>query len=128
MTEEKRFEIKVKKYLESIGIYPAGFPEDRMSADPIGWYFKVWGGGFQKAGIPDIICCVSGYFVSIELKARKGKPTELQELNTDRVRKSRGEGVILYPSGFDEFTRKMKLFIKGADWNPVSVVFKRVYK
>lgn len=66
MAEEKLFEGQIKKYFHSVGIYPAGYPTDRMNAPMVGWYTKIWGGGFQKSGIPDIICCVnafeSGYY------------------------------------------------------------------
>ena len=65
MAEEKNFENKVKKYLSSIDAY----------------YFKVWGGGYQQAGIPDVICCKNGIFIGIELKSTNGKATELQKYN-----------------------------------------------
>lgn len=108
MAEEKMFEGQVKRYLHSIGIYPAGFPTDRMKIPMVGWYTKIWGGGFQKSGIPDLILCVNGFFVSAELKAPNGRPSELQKLNTDRINKSGGIGVILYPEGFEQFKELLK--------------------
>ena len=52
MADEKLFENRIKKHFHSVGIYPAGYPSDRMDAPMVGWYTKIWGGGFQKSGIP----------------------------------------------------------------------------
>lgn len=49
---EKDFQSEVIKFLKKQNIY----------------YIKVWGGGFQKAGIPDLIICLKGKFLAIELK------------------------------------------------------------
>lgn len=38
MAGEKNFENRLKKWLESEGIYPLGEPVDRMSAPPCGFY------------------------------------------------------------------------------------------
>lgn len=43
-----------------------------------GWWFKVWGGPFQAAGIPDIIGCVEGTFFAFEVKRPKGKTSPIQ--------------------------------------------------
>ncbi len=108
---EKQFEDKVKAYLESIGVYPAGFPSTDMRVPEIGWYVKVWGGGFQKAGIPDILACILGRFFSIELKSQTGRPTELQMKNTNMIRDSGGAGIILWPSGFEKFQNDLTAYI-----------------
>lgn len=112
MAGEKLFENRIKKYLHSIGIYPAGFPTDKMTAPMIGWYTKIWGGGFQKSGIPDIIACINGFMVAVEVKASNGRPSELQKLNISRINKSGGLGVFLYPEGFEEFKTLIKGVIK----------------
>ncbi len=108
MGDEKLFEGQIKKYFHSVGIYPAGFPTDRMNVDMVGWYTKIWGGGFQKSGIPDIIACVNGVFMGIEVKASNGRPSELQKLNISRINSSNGIGVFLYPEGFEEFKELVK--------------------
>ena len=87
LLNEKQFENKVKKFLKDNDI----------------WYFKVWGGGFQKSGIPDLICCVNGHFVAIELKGSDGKPSELQKYNIRKINECNGTGVILYPEQFKTF-------------------------
>ncbi|MBP2026857.1 hypothetical protein J2Z35_000648 [Acetoanaerobium pronyense] len=85
---EKQLQSKVIKFLKS---------------HPNIWFFKVWGGGFQKSGIPDIICCVNGYFIALELKSDAGKPTALQQMNIRQINAAGGIGVILYPAGFEKF-------------------------
>ena len=68
MAGEKRFEKKVEKYLESQGIYQNNTKKQDKTIKDNGWFFKVWGGGFQSGGIPDLICNINGFFLSIELK------------------------------------------------------------
>ena len=88
MAEEKNFENKVKDFLKDQGC----------------WFVKYWGGGeFTKAGIPDILCCCNGYFLGIEIKAPRGKPSELQKWNIKNINCSGGIGVVLYPDQFDQF-------------------------
>lgn len=84
---EKQFENKIKSYLKNL---------------PKCWFFKVWGGGFQQAGIPDLIACVNGTFVAIEVKAENGKPSDLQLRNTRLINEATGLAVIVKPSQFDE--------------------------
>lgn len=108
MAAEKQFEKQVERYLASIGVYQAGTAADKMPVDQCGWYTKIWGGGYQKSGIPDLILCVNSFFIAVELKAPTGKPSELQKLNTSRINKSNGVGIILYPDGFDNFKNLMK--------------------
>lgn len=108
MAEEKLFEGRIKKFLHSVGVYPAGYPKDRMTAPLCGWYTKIWGGGFQKSGIPDLLACINGIMVAIEIKGSRGTPSELQKLNISRINKSGGIGVFLYPEGFEQFKELLK--------------------
>lgn len=108
MAAEKQFEKKVERYLESIGVYQAGFPSNKMEAEQTGWFTKIWGGGYQKSGIPDLILCVNGFFISVELKAPNGRPSELQKMNTARINQSNGIGIILKPDGFEQFKEIME--------------------
>ena len=96
MAQEKNFERKVRKYLDSIDAY----------------HFKIWGGGFQKAGLPDVICCNNGIFIAIELKASNGHASELQKYNCKKINQSGGIGIILFPNGFEEFKSIMEGVMK----------------
>jgi Holliday junction resolvase len=44
-----------------------------------GWWMKVHGSPFQKAGVPDIIGCYKGRFVGIEVKVGNNTPTLIQK-------------------------------------------------
>lgn len=105
MGGEKKFELKVRDFLESVGVYEAGTPKQDMKVDIKGWFFKHWGGGYSKSGIPDLICNVNGFFVSAELKASKGRSSDLQKRNTSMINKGNGIGLIIYPEGFEEFKK-----------------------
>ena len=93
MAQEKSFETKIKDYLKSNGC----------------WYVKYFANRMTKSGIPDILACINGYFVAIEVKATNGKPTELQKWNIKEIRKSGGISVIVYPEQFDD----LKLLIQN---------------
>lgn len=126
MAEEKLFEGQIKKYFHSVGIYPAGFPSDRMEVPMIGWYTKIWGGGFQKSGIPDLIACVNGVFMGVEVKASNGRASELQKLNVRRINQSGGVGVVLYPEGFEQFKEILKGVINCGTHIPALIALKSV--
>lgn len=51
----------------------------------------------SKAGVPDVLACVSGMFVALELKADKGKQSPLQKYNEEQVKKSRGRHYVVTP-------------------------------
>lgn len=71
---------------------------------------KYWAGAqFTKSGIPDILACINGYFVGIEVKAPNGIPSELQLHNVHAINAAGGFAFVLYPSKFAEF----KEFIEG---------------
>lgn len=92
MAAEKVFENKIKKFLESL---------------PNTWHFKYWAGPYSKSGIPDIIACVNGRFVGIEVKAENGHASELQKRNIELIQGAKGIGYILYPKDFESFREDM---------------------
>lgn len=88
MAQEKLFENKIKTFLKEEGV----------------WFIKYWAGSkFTKDGVPDILACVNGYFVAIEVKAKNGKPSELQLYNVRKIREAGGIAIVLYPNQFEEF-------------------------
>ena len=52
----------------------------------------------SKAGVPDILCCVNGYFVAIEVKTptTKTNVSELQKYNLEAVIKSGGYSLVAW--------------------------------
>ena len=92
MAQEKQFENRIKKFLK----------------DNNCWYVKYFANAFTQSGIPDILACVNGHFVGIEVKAEKGKPSELQIYHQQKIRESGGLSYILYPKDFEEFKKEIK--------------------
>lgn len=88
---EKQFQEKVIEFLRSQKVY----------------YVKIWGGGFQTAGIPDLLCCINGKFVALELKTEKGRATVLQKLNIFKIQEAGGYARVLRPSEFEGFKRQV---------------------
>lgn len=57
--------------------------------------FKVHGGPYQSAGIPDLCGCLNGRFIGMEVKVGSNKPTELQKLTLERIARAGGvSGVV----------------------------------
>lgn len=97
MTPEKKFENETKDYLRQHGCYVA----------------KIWGGGFQASGIPDLfVCAPNGKFIAIEVKSEHGRPSELQKWHISQINEAGGWGLILYPNQFDEFKNDFLKFIE----------------
>lgn len=89
MAEEKNFENKVKAFLKN---------------ECGAFLVKYWGGGkFTSAGIPDLLVCINGYFMGVELKASGGKPSKLQCEKLMKIIRSNGVGMVLYPKDFETF-------------------------
>ena len=61
-----------------------------LKALPRCFAWKEHGGMYGTAGIPDIIACVDGRFVALEVKAPKGKLTRLQEVTLGRIQAANG--------------------------------------
>ena len=93
MAAEKNFENKIKKYLKDKGCY----------------CIKFFANSFTKVGVPDLIACVNGYSLWIEVKAQNGRPSELQLYNVEQIRKAGGFAYVVYPSGW----KKLKDIIDG---------------
>ena len=51
---------------------------------------KYPGGIYGTKGAPDVICCLMGRFVAIEMKSETGQLTKLQELNQQMILRSGG--------------------------------------
>jgi hypothetical protein len=56
----------------------------------------------SKRGTPDILACVCGRFVAIELKTDTGKLSALQEYNLKKITESGGISIVMTPSNFKE--------------------------
>ena len=90
---EKNYENKIKTYLHSKKCYCV----------------KYFGCMYSTSGTPDLLCCINGHFVAIEVKAQDGVPSELQLQKIKDIRKAGGFGYVAYPSGWN----KLKDIIDG---------------
>lgn len=97
MGAEKAFEDKIKRFLKARGYYFVKFFANRMT----------------KTGVPDILACVRGRWVAIEVKAANGRASPLQLWNREQIRQAGGIAIILYPDKFEEFKELVKLIEEG---------------
>lgn len=76
MKNEGQLTSQIKNYLASKGAYCE----------------KIFGGGYQSSGIPDILCCYKGLFIGIEVKSPtgKGRASDIQKLKVKRIRECGG--------------------------------------
>ena len=107
MGAEKQFEDKVKKYLKDHGA----------------WVLKTWSNGVQRQGIPDLLVCMNGYFIAIELKAENGHPTKLQEWNVQQIRNAGGVAFVLYPHQWNQFQNMIHLLEHDKSWRWMQLSF-----
>ena len=87
MAEEKKFENKIKEFLKTL---------------PNCWFFKHWAGMYSQKGIPDIMCCINGRFVGLEVKASNGRPSPLQVRCVKLINEAGGYAVIVYPKDWEQ--------------------------
>ena len=50
----------------------------------------------NRAGIPDLLCCINGRFIGIEVKGPGGKASPLQAANITMIEAAGGIGLIAY--------------------------------
>lgn len=87
---EKTIENKIKGYLDAIGAY----------------HIKTHGNMFSKAGTPDIIACVNGVFVAIEVKKPGGVVSALQMANIKLINNAGGTAFVAY--SLDDVKRELR--------------------
>ena len=68
------------------------------------WFYKTHGHVMARAGVPDIVCCVCGFFVAIEIKRISGKLTKLQEECINEINNKGGNAIVVY--GFNDYMEK----------------------
>ena len=76
--KEQTIQKEIIKYLESIGAYVIKTIKT------------------NRAGTPDIIACLNGRFIAIEVKRKGNKPTPLQLAKIEQIRASSGIAFIAY--------------------------------
>jgi len=59
-------------------------------------------GQYGKRGVPDLVMCIEGLFVTVEVKTIKGNLTELQALEGRRIEKAKGIWMTIYGRNEDQ--------------------------
>lgn len=99
MTPEAKVKKKVKMVLDNLGAYS----------------FSPMTGGYGNSGVPDIVACYEGFFVAIECKAGKGKPTLLQLDNLRRIDASGGFSVVVNESNVEQLKELIQSWVNTAE-------------
>jgi len=90
VSAEKKVENQIKRYLDSLGAY----------------HVKIHGSAYMPAGTPDILACIDGTFVGIEVKKPKGGVVSaLQKLKIKQIRNA--GGVALVATSVEEVEREL---------------------
>ena len=112
MAAEKNFENRIKRYLESVGVYALGLDYKNKPVPAVGYYEKRWGGGmFTKAGLPDMHICIHGHSIEVEIKAERGRTSNLQKQVLSQINDSGGYGLVVYPKDFEAFKQNIERFL-----------------
>jgi|SRR6056297_3603319 len=92
-TPEKKVKKKVVEILKQYNAY----------------YFYPVTGGFGASGVPDIVTCVKGRFLGIEVKAdaKKRGPTALQQKNLNEINATGGIGLVIDANNLYELTETL---------------------
>ncbi len=76
--KEQVLQAKIQKYIKAIG----GYVIKTITSN--------------RAGIPDLLCCVKGRFIGIEVKAQQNKPSPLQLANITMIEAAGGLGLVAH--------------------------------
>jgi hypothetical protein len=95
MTPEAKVKKKAKMVLDNLGAY----------------HFSPMTGGYGNSGVPDIVACYEGFFLGIECKAGKGKPTLLQLDNLKRIDASGGYSVVVNESNVEQLKELIQSWV-----------------
>lgn len=61
-----------------------------------GFWFKVHGGPFQQVGLPDLLGCVQGLYITVEVKFLKGITSPVQDAIRHIIRRHQGCSIVAY--------------------------------
>lgn len=95
-----------------------GQRESRISGDILdamrakGWFaFKIQGGPTMMRGLPDIIACVEGLFITVETKVpeKRNNTSAVQKLVHEAIRKAGGE--VLVACGAREVVERIEALL-----------------
>lgn len=93
MTPEGKVKKEVKKILQAYNV----------------WYHFVANNGYGNSGCPDVLVCVGGLFLAIEIKADATKqPTALQLGQLQGIEQKGGAALVVHKDNLDELRRVLE--------------------
>ena len=111
MAGEKNFEMRLRRWLDQQGV----------------WHVKFFANRNTRSGVPDILACVNGRFVGIEVKGPGGKPSPLQLYHIGKIWESGGVGVVVWPEDFDRLKELVGRLKEGGGQDVQDLVFEGRY-
>lgn len=96
---EKSLQASVLKYLKERGYYAINVPGNAFSS-----------------GVPDILVCVRGRYVALELKAADGTIRPLQKVRINSIR--RAGGIAEAVRSLDRVREIITTIEEGKEWEP----------
>ena len=79
MAKEATIQKNIARYLKDLGA----------------WCFKVHGSPYQRAGVPDLLCCHKGRFYAFEVKRPGERATPIQAHELEQIRAAGGEAAVV---------------------------------
>lgn len=105
---EKNFEERIKRWLQSKGIYPPNTPKQKIKVKPIGYYEKRFGSQFSINGLPDMHVCIRGKSIDLELKDVRGRPSAAQIKILSNINDWGCEGYLIYPKDWPAIEQRLE--------------------
>jgi hypothetical protein len=72
---------------------------------PRAWIYNAPGGRFGRKGVPDLLCCIDGLFVAIEVKTDKGSVSPTQKHELGLLVKSSAIAAVIKGKDIDKLNR-----------------------
>lgn len=73
-----------------------------------GYVVKFNASAISKIGVPDLLACINGKFIGLEVKKENGKPTDIQLWNIEKIKKSGGIAMVVRPSDYENIEKLIK--------------------
>ncbi len=64
-------------------------------------------------GDPDLMICMRGYFIGLELKSIKGKASKLQLHKLAKIREAQGRAYVVFPDNWGEILTELTALARG---------------
>lgn len=94
---EKAFERKLKTAISEVG----------------GYSVKYFGCGYSTAGTPDLLCCIRGNFLAVEVKGDGGSVSLLQCRKIKVICAAGGLACVVYPADYEDFCKVLQRLVEN---------------